>query len=71
VVASAIPGREEDRLVRGKEFLSERSKADGLLPFVLCAHRMGTEDWWRIDVSKAAALSGVVCTAYGRGVKEW
>lgn len=68
-VGQPIRRKEEDRLVRGKGIFVDDQKLTGMLHicFVRSAYAHAIIN--RVDVSKAAALPGVVCTLTGAEVK--
>ncbi len=64
-----IRRKEEDRLVRGKGIFVDDQKLTGMLHIRFVRSSYGHAKIARIDVSKAAALPGVVCTLTGGEVK--
>src|ERR1700731_906226 len=60
---------EEDRLVRGKGIFVDDQKMTGMLHIRFVRSSYGHAKIVRLDVSKAAALPGVVCTLTGAEVK--
>src|SRR5882724_4031068 len=68
-VGQPIRRKEEDRLVRGKGIFVDDQKLMGMLHIRFVRASYGHAKIARIDVSKAAALPGVVCTQTGAEVK--
>src|SRR5258707_450594 len=68
-VGQPIRRKEEDRLVRGKGIFVDDQKLTGMLHIRFVRASYGHAKITRIDVSKAAALAGVVCTLTGAEVK--
>src|SRR5437016_6048340 len=68
-VGQPIRRKEEDRLVRGKGIFVDDQKLTGMLHIRFVRASYGHAKIARIDVSKAAALRGVVCTLTGAEVK--
>src|SRR3979490_539699 len=68
-VGQPIRRKEEDRLVRGKGIFVDDQKLTGMLHIRFARASYGHAKIVRIDVSKAAALPGVVCTLTGAEVK--
>ena len=68
-VGQPIRRKEEDRLVRGKGIFVDDQKLTGMLHIRFVRASYGHAKIARIDVSKAAALPGVVCTLTGAEVK--
>src|SRR5258708_6547933 len=68
-VGQPIRRKEEDRLVRGKGIFVDDQKLTGMLHIRFVRSSYGHAKIARIDVSKAAALPGVVCTLTGTEVK--
>ncbi len=68
-VGQPIRRKEEDRLVRGKGIFVDDQKLTGMLHIRFVRSSYGHAKIARIDVSKAAALPGVVCTLTGGEVK--
>src|SRR6266478_4760280 len=68
-VGQPIRRKEEDRLVRGKGIFVDDQKLTGMLHIRFVRSSYGHAKIARIDVSKAAALPGVVCTLTGAEVK--
>jgi 2-furoyl-CoA dehydrogenase large subunit len=68
-VGQPIQRKEEDRLVRGKGIFVDDQKLTGMLHICFVRSTYGHAKITRVDVSKAAALPGVVCTLTGTEVK--
>src|SRR6202162_4876358 len=68
-VGQPIRRKEEDRLVRGKGIFVDDQKMTGMLHIRFVRSSYGHAKIVRLDVSKAAALPGVVCTLTGTEVK--
>src|SRR6202140_1613400 len=68
-VGQPIRRKEEDRLVRGKGIFVDDQKLTGMLHIRFVRSSYGHAKIVRLDVSKAAALPGVVCTLTGTEVK--
>src|ERR1700724_2012673 len=68
-VGQPIRRKEEDRLVRGKGIFVDDQKMTGMLHIRFVRSSYGHAKIVRLDVSKAAALPGVVCTLTGAEVK--
>src|ERR1700719_4919048 len=68
-VGQPIRRKEEDRLVRGKGIFVDDQKLMGMLHIRFVRSSYGHAKITRLDVSKAAALRGVVCTLTGAEVK--
>src|ERR1700674_4425643 len=68
-VGQPIRRKEEDRLVRGKGIFVDDQKLMGMLHIRFVRSSYGHAKITRLDVSKAAALPGVVCTLTGAEVK--
>src|ERR1700740_1621510 len=68
-VGQPIRRKEEDRLVRGKGIFVDDQKMMGMLHIRFVRSSYGHAKIMRLDVSKAAALPGVVCTLTGAEVK--
>src|SRR6202022_3870676 len=68
-VGQPIRRKEEDRLVRGKGIFVDDQKLTGMLHIRFVRSSYGHAKIARLDVSKAAALPGVVCTLTGAEVK--
>src|ERR1700737_5422291 len=68
-VVQPIRRKEEDRLVRGKGIFVDDQKLTGMLHIRFVRSSYGHAKITRLDVSKAAALPGVVCTLTGAEVK--
>src|ERR1700737_2517583 len=68
-VGQPIRRKEEDRLVRGKGIFVDDQKLTGMLHIRFVRSSYGHAKITRVDVSKAAALPGVVCTLTGSEVK--
>jgi 2-furoyl-CoA dehydrogenase large subunit len=68
-VGQPIRRKEEDRLVRGKGIFVDDQKLTGMLHIRFVRSSYGHAKITRVDVSKAAALPGVVCTLTGAEVK--
>src|ERR1700737_5199805 len=68
-VGQPIRRKEEDRLVRGKGIFVDDQKLTGMLHIRFVRSSYGHAKIARLDVSKAAALPGVVCTLTGGAVK--
>src|SRR5258705_8058543 len=68
-VGQPIRRVEEDRLVRGKGIFVDDQKLTGMLHIRFVRSSYGHAKITRVDVSKAAALPGVVCTLTGAEVK--
>jgi len=68
-VGQPIRRKEEDRLVRGKGIFVDDQKMTGMLHIRFVRSSYGHAKIVRLDVSKAAALPGVVCTLAGAEVK--
>src|SRR5258708_38610391 len=69
-VGQPIRRKEEDRLVRGKGIFVDDQKLMGMLHIRFVRSSYGHAKITRLDVSKAAALPGVVCTLTGAEVKR-
>src|SRR5258708_1743102 len=69
-VGQPIRRKEEDRLVRGKGIFVDDQKLMGMLHIRFVRSSYGHAKITRLDVSKAAALPGVVCTLTGAEVKS-
>src|SRR5882672_11731790 len=68
-VGQPIRRVEEDRLVRGKGIFVDDQKLTGMLHIRFVRSSYGHAKIARVDVTKAAALLGVVCTLTGAEVK--
>src|SRR2546427_269443 len=68
-VGQPIRRVEEDRLVRGKGIFVDDQKLTGMLHIRFVRSSYGHAKITRVDVTKAAALPGVVCTLTGAEVK--
>src|SRR5258708_27351386 len=68
-VGQPIRRLEEDRLVRGKGIFVDDQKLTGMLHIRFVRSSYGHAKITRVDVRKAAALPGVVCTLTGAEVK--
>ncbi|MGH9678125.1 MAG: xanthine dehydrogenase family protein molybdopterin-binding subunit, partial [Candidatus Acidiferrum sp.] len=68
-VGQSIQRKEEDRLVRGKGIFVDDQKLTGMLHIRFIRSSYGHAKIARVDVSKAAAMPGVVCTLTGAEVK--
>src|ERR1700693_513515 len=68
-VGQPIRRKEEDRLVRGKGIFVDDQKMTGMLHIRFVRSSYGHAKISRVDVTKAAALPGVVCTLTGAEVK--
>src|SRR5258705_5217466 len=68
-VGQPIRSKEEDRLVRGEGIFVDDQKLTDMLHIRFVRASYGHAQIARIDVSKAAALPGVVCTLTGAEVK--
>jgi 2-furoyl-CoA dehydrogenase large subunit len=68
-VGQPIRRKEEDRLVRGKGIFVDDQKLTGMLHIRFVRSSYGHAKIVKVDVSKAAALPGVVCTLTGAEVK--
>ncbi len=68
-VGQPIQRKEEDRLVRGKGIFVDDQKLTGMLYICFVRSTYAHAKITGVDVSKAAALSGVVCTLTGAEVK--
>jgi len=68
-VGQPIQRKEEDRLVRGKGIFVDDQKLTGMLHICFVRSTYAHAKIKSVDVSKAAALSGVVCTLTGKEVK--
>lgn len=68
-VGQPIRRKEEDRLVRGKGIFVDDQKLTGMLHIRFVRSSYAHAKINRVDVSKAAALPGVVCTLTGAEVK--
>src|SRR5467141_751729 len=68
-VGQPIRRVEEDRLVRGKGIFVDDQKLTGMLHIWFVRSPYGHAKITRVDVTKAAALPGVVCTLTGAEVK--
>src|SRR5216684_1917687 len=68
-VGQPIQRKEEDRLVRGKGIFVDDQKLTGMLHICFVRSTYGRAKITRVDVTKAAALPGVVCTLTGAEVK--
>src|SRR6266404_4281119 len=68
-VGQPIRRVEEDRLVRGKGIFVDDQKLTGMLHIRFVRSSYGHARITRVDVAKAAALPGVVCTLTGAEVK--
>src|SRR6202140_395877 len=68
-VGQPIRRKEEDRLVRGKGIFVDDQKLMGMLHIRFVRSSYGHAKITRLDVSKAAALPGVVCTLTGAEVQ--
>src|SRR6202140_3194469 len=68
-VGQPIRREEEDRLVRGEGIFVVEQKLMGMLHIRFVRSSYGHAKIARLDVSKAAALPGVVCTLTGAEVK--
>src|SRR6267142_5833676 len=68
-VGQPIRRKEEDRLVRGKGIFVDDQKLTGMLHICFVRSSYGHAKIARVDVTKAAALLGVVCTLTGAEVK--
>src|SRR5690242_4092880 len=68
-VGQPIQRKEEDRLVRGKGIFVDDQKLTGMLHICFVRSTYAHAKITRVDVSKAAAFPGVVCTLTGAEVK--
>lgn len=68
-VGQPIRRKEEDRLVRGKGIFVDDEKLTAMLYIHFVRSPYGHAKITRLDVSRAAALPGVVCTLTGAEVK--
>lgn len=68
-VGQPIQRKEEDRLVRGKGIFVDDQKLMGMLHICFVRSTYAHAKITRVDVSKAAAMPGVVCTLTGAEVK--
>src|ERR1700746_692556 len=68
-VGQPIQRKEEDRLVRGKGIFVDDQKLTGMLHIRFVRSTYGHASVMKVDVSRAAALLGVVCTLTGAEVK--
>jgi CO/xanthine dehydrogenase Mo-binding subunit len=68
-VGQPIQRKEEDRLVRGKGIFVDDQKLTGMLHICFVRSTYAHAKIKSVNVSKAAALSGVVCTLTGKEVK--
>src|SRR5580704_18484124 len=68
-VGQPIRRVEEDRLVRGKGIFVDDQKLTGMLHIKFVRSSYGHARITRVDVTKAAAFPGVVCTLTGAEVK--
>jgi 2-furoyl-CoA dehydrogenase large subunit len=68
-VGQPIRRKEEDRLVRGKGIFVDDQKLTGMLHIRFVRSPYAHAKITRVDVSKAAALPGVICTLTGAEVK--
>jgi len=68
-VGQPIQRKEEDRLVRGKGIFVDDQKLTGMLHICFVRSTYAHAKINSVDVSKAAALPGVVCTLTGKEVK--
>src|SRR5579864_6429888 len=68
-VGQPIRRKEEDRLVRGKGIFVDDQKLTGMLHIRFVRSPYAHAKIMRVDVSKVAALPGVVCTLTGAEVK--
>src|SRR5712664_4043128 len=68
-VGQPIRRKEEDRLVRGKGIFVDDQKLTGMLHIRFVRSSYGHAKIAKVDVSRAAALPGVVCTLTGAEVK--
>src|SRR5260221_2356597 len=68
-VGQPIRRKEEDRLVRGKGIFVDDQKFTGMLHIRFVRSSYGHAKLVKVDVSRAAALPGVVCTLTGTEVK--
>src|ERR1700675_2091640 len=68
-VGQPIRRVEEDRLVRGKGIFVDDQKLTGMLHIRFVRSSYGHAKITRVDVTKAAALPGVVCTVTGAEVE--
>src|ERR1700674_1272589 len=68
-VGQPIQRKEEDRLVRGKGIFVDDQKLTGMLHIRFVRSTYGHARIVRVDVSKAAALPGVICTLAGAEIK--
>src|SRR5512136_89699 len=68
-VGQPIRRKEEDRLVRGKGIFVDDQKLTGMLHICFVRSTYAHAKITRLDVSKAAAFPGVVCTLTGAEVK--
>src|ERR1700687_77770 len=68
-VGQPIRRLEEDRLVRGKGIFVDDQKLTGMLHICFVRSSYGHARISRVDVTKSAALPGVVCTLTGAEVK--
>src|SRR5579864_5538662 len=68
-VGQPIRRKEEDRLVRGKGIFVDDQKLTGMLHICFVRSTYAHAKINSVDVSKAAALPGVVCTLTGKEVK--
>src|SRR5713101_7178656 len=69
-VGQPIRRVEEDRLVRGKGIFVDDQKLTGMLHIRFVRSSYGHAKIMRVDVTKAAALPGVVCALTGAEVKS-
>jgi CO/xanthine dehydrogenase Mo-binding subunit len=69
-VGQPIQRKEEDRLVRGKGIFVDDQKLTGMLHIRFVRSSYGHARIVRVDVSKATALPGVICTLTGVEVKS-
>ena len=68
-VGQPIRRKEEDRLVRGKGIFVDDQKLTGMLHIRFVRSSYAHAKITRVDVSRAAALPGVICTLTGAEVK--
>jgi CO/xanthine dehydrogenase Mo-binding subunit len=68
-VGQPIQRKEEDRLVRGKGIFVDDQKLTGMLHICFVRSTYAHAKITRVDVSKAAALPGVICMLTGVEVK--
>jgi 2-furoyl-CoA dehydrogenase large subunit len=68
-VGQPIQRKEEDRLVRGKGIFVDDQKLTGMLHICFVRSTYAHAKITRVDVSRAAAFPGVVCTLTGAEVK--